>query len=258
MNLFPGKTVSGTALAVLFGLALLALPCTGTVTAADGHSHDHAGHDHAGHDHAGHSHSRDSAGGGHNHPEVIAFRMRDWKELHFNDPQKAEGHVQALRRLGCEARLDQHAGHTDVVFRNVEWKQITVESHAAAGRWEQWLKNSGFDVWHGHIDERLLHGPEAVEFRQTEWKTLHFDGERARDQQQITTALKQLGCDVRQERHGDHDDVTFRCPVWSTIRVEDHTTAERWMTWLKGAGFENRHTHPPSTRQSRRPDSDLR
>src|SRR5688572_3577684 len=119
MNLFPTKTISGLAVAALFALALPALPfdATATATAADGHSHDHAGHDHAGHDH-----SHDAAGPGHQHPEVIAFRMRDWKELHFNDPQKAEGHVQALRRLGCEARLDQHAGHADVVFRTVEWK----------------------------------------------------------------------------------------------------------------------------------------
>ena len=236
-----------TCSAVLLGAVACAIP--GMAVAAPGHSHDHAGGEH-GHDHAGHDHGVANADG-HTHPEVLAYRLSSARELHYDSAAQAEQQLKIFRRLGCEAQLENHAGHVDVVIRSPQWRKITVEGHDAASRWEKWLATAGFDTWHGHIDERLLHGPEAVDFRQMEWKTLHFDGARAADRPQITSALKQLGCQVREERHGDHADVSFRCPVWSTIRVADHTTAERWMDWMKGAGFETRHTHPAADVRNR-------
>ncbi|MCA9114925.1 MAG: hypothetical protein KDA79_07540 [Planctomycetaceae bacterium] len=224
--------------AAMLTAAILALPAA--APAAPGHDHDHAGHSHE---------------AGHDHPEILAFRLTAAKEQHFDDAARAEQHLQLLQRIGARASLDRHAGHIDVIYSCPEWRQLTVKTHDGAVRWAAWLEAAGFDVWHGHIDERLLHGPEAVEFRQAEWKTLHFDGRRAADRERIVTGLKQLGCEVREDRHGDHADVTFRCPIWSTIRVEDHATAERWLTWLEGAGFETRHTHPPAGRQSQSPRS---
>ena len=246
-----------TCSAVLLGAAVCTIP--GAVVAGPGHSHDHAGGEHGhSHDHAGHDHAGSTNADGHTHPEVLAYRLTGTKELHYDSTAQAEQQLKIFRRLGCEAQLESHAGHADVVLRSPQWRRITVKGHAAASKWEKWLATAGFDTWHGHIDERLLHGPEAVDFRQKEWKTLHFDGARAADRPQITRALKQLGCQVREERHGDHADVTFRCPVWSTIRVADHTSAERWLSWMKGAGFETRHTHPAADRRSDSPISSLR
>lgn len=212
--------LTALALALTYGMVIPA-----TARADDGH--DHAGHNHDGHD----------------HPEVVAFRLPKWKEIHFDDAGKAEQHFKTVKQLGCEAKMDSHGGHTDVVYRCIEWKQITLKNHNEGHQWERWLAASGFDTWHGHVDESLAHGDEAVEFRLTEWKRLHFDTARAGDKDQVTATLKKLGCQIKEDQHGGHIDVAFRCPVWSTIRVPDHRTADRWMGWLEKTGFETKHSH---------------
>ena len=45
--------------------------------------------------------------------EAIAYRLSNTKEMHFDDARKAEQHLAAVRKLGCEARMDSHGGHTD-------------------------------------------------------------------------------------------------------------------------------------------------
>lgn len=210
--------------AVALSIALSAVAST-QVKADDGHNH--AGHNHAGHD----------------HPEVVAFRIAEWKEMHFDDAKRAQQHFEAVKGLGCEAKIDSHGSHTDVVYRCRDWKQMTVKNHEQTRQWERWLAASGFDVWHGHVDDSLLHGKEAVEFRLVKWKKLHFEAAQAGDQKQITATLKRLGCQVKEDRHRGHTDVSFRSPVWSTIRLPDHATADQWMRWLKATGFETKHSH---------------
>lgn len=197
-----------------------------------------------GHNHAGHNHAR------HDHPEVVAFRIAEWKEMHFDDAKRAQQHFEAVKGLGCEAKIDSHGSHTDVVYRCRDWKQMTVKNHEQSRQWERWLKASGFDVWHGHVDEQLAHGKEAVDFRLVKWKKLHFESGQAAEQKQITTTLKLLGCQVKEDRHGKHTDVVFRVPVWSTIRVPDHAAADQWVRWLKDTGFETKHSHGKPARQA--------
>jgi len=212
---------------------LLSVMVTPTTRADDGHNH--AGHNHAGHD----------------HPEVVAFRIAKWKEMHFDDTKRAQQHFEAVKRIGCEAKIDTHGSHTDVVYRCPEWKQMTVKTHEQSRQWERWLTASGFDVWHGHVDESLSHGKEAVAFRLVEWKKIHFEAARANDQKKITATLKLLGCQVKEDRHGGHSDIEFRAPVWSKIRLPDHGVADQWMRWLKDAGFETKHSHKSATRAAR-------
>ena len=212
-------------IATIAACALLGLPSF-ELQADQGHSH--AGHSHEGHNHDG---------------EVIAFRLADWNEVHFDDAAMADQHFQAVERLGCEARKDAHGGHTDVVYRCREWRSITVQTHDLAHQWEEWLNGAGFDTYHGHVDESFTRGAELVEFRLTEWETLHGDASQAVNIEQVAETLEKLGCQVERDNHGNHLDVRFRCPLWTEIAFANHRTAEQWLAWLDASGFETHHEH---------------
>ena len=72
--------------------------------------------------------------------ESVAFRSREWQSLHAKDAADADKTLATLRKLGCETKIDNHGDHSDVTFRSVEWREVTLESHENADRWEQWLK----------------------------------------------------------------------------------------------------------------------
>lgn len=57
---------------------------------------------------------------------VIALRLPEWKTMHFDNPAKAQQHADAVKKLGAEVRLDQHADHSDVTYRSVGWKSLQV------------------------------------------------------------------------------------------------------------------------------------
>ena len=82
---------------------------------------------------------------------------------------------------------------------------------------------------------------ELVDYRLTEWKTKHFhDAEKA---DSIATSLKKLGCEVKQDSHDGHIDLSYRCPLWRRLTLGSHDEAHRWEKWLKDSGFETRHKH---------------
>src|SRR5690606_34141223 len=89
--------------------------------------------------------------------EAIAYRLSDWHEMHFEDPVKAEQHLAAVRKLGCEVRQDAHDGHVDVVYRSARWQALEVASDELAHQWEDWLKGSGFETLHGHAADHAGH-----------------------------------------------------------------------------------------------------
>lgn len=187
----------------------------------------------------GHSHDHD----GHSHGEVVAYRLADWKEMHFDDPMKAAQHLKAVRDLGCEAKQESHSGHIDIVYRCPQWKQAPVQTHKLAEQWLGWLKAAGFDTHHPHVHETFLHGDEVIEIRLADWKTAHMDGPMVAQVKDFTTTLQDMGCEVRRDSHGDHVDLAFRCPIWVTLHVPNHDAAEKWQTWLRSHGFETKHAH---------------
>ncbi len=82
---------------------------------------------------------------------------------------------------------------------------------------------------------------EVVEYRLTDWKTMHFhDVNKGR---QHIEAVKKLGCEVKQSNHGDHLDVSYRCKDWKKMTVASHDLAHKWEDWLKASGFETKHAH---------------
>jgi hypothetical protein len=83
-------------------------------------------------------------------PEVINFRLPQWKAAHFDDAKSAEANFKTFKQLGCEVEQGQHGSHFDVRYRCPAWRGISFESHDEAHRWERWLNASGFETSHKH------------------------------------------------------------------------------------------------------------
>ena len=82
--------------------------------------------------------------------EIVGYRLKQWKTVHFDDAKRAKTHYETVKKLGCEAKQADHGGHIDVTYRCPEWKEIALKSHSDAHKWEKWLKASGFETRHAH------------------------------------------------------------------------------------------------------------
>jgi hypothetical protein len=202
---------------------IVSLGCLSSTPVWSQQSDAHAGHNHG--DHADHAH------GG----ETLAFVLPEWKTMHFEDAAKAQQHLDMVTKLGCEVKQGKHAGHIDLSYRCPNWKSMEVKTHAAE-QWLGWLKGSGFDVSHGHVDASYAEGKESVEFRLIKWKSVHGNG--SEQEKQFVDTLTRLGVEVAAEKHGNHSDIRYRSPVWRDVHVADHAAAEQLMAWLKKSGFE--------------------
>ena len=85
---------------------------------------------------------------------------------------------------------------------------------------------------------------KAVSFRLTQWFVIHGDGTEA-TQQQIAQ-LRNMGCEVQQQNHGNHIDIMYRCPQWKSMTVENDEQMASWYEWLQKAGFDTMLLNPPS------------
>lgn len=204
----------------------------------------------------------------------VAYRLKETKTIHFDDARKARLHLDAVKKLGCEAKMDDHGGHLDVMYRLKLWKALTLADEATAHQWEDWMKKSGFETLHAHgedhdhaghnhgatgdshsghqhgLDNGHFHGDghdhnhaseEILTYALSEWKTTH-----PRDQKEgkeLAAIMKGLGCEVRVQPHGDHDDVVFRCTRPMHLELASHKDATGWEDWLKRTGFRTQHTH---------------
>jgi len=83
-------------------------------------------------------------------PEVINFRLPQWKSAHFDDATSAQANFKTFKQIGCEVEQGQHGDHFDIRYRCPTWRSISLNSHDEAHRWERWLKASGFETSHKH------------------------------------------------------------------------------------------------------------
>jgi len=173
----------------------------------------------------------------------IAYRLPDGKTMHFDDPQKAADHLQAVQKLGCEVAKAEHAGHGDVSYRCTKWKALTVENDKLAHQWQEWLTGAGFETLHGHPEDGHEHGGahahehahegethEEVTYQLPGWITLHPQQED--EAKELVAIFKGLGCELREARHEGHSDLSIRCPKAMHIEVASHEAAEFWQKWL--------------------------
>jgi hypothetical protein len=82
--------------------------------------------------------------------EIVRYQLSDWKAKHIHDTKKADTITKTLKKLGCELKQDQHNGHVDVKYRCVKWRELKLDSHADAHKWEKWLKEYQFKTEHKH------------------------------------------------------------------------------------------------------------
>lgn len=82
--------------------------------------------------------------------ETVRYQLTDWKAKHIHDAKKADTIVTTLKKLGCEVKKHSHAGHIDVTYRCPKWRQLSLDSHADAHKWENWLKEFNFKTEHKH------------------------------------------------------------------------------------------------------------
>lgn len=172
--------------------------------------------------------------------ESVAYRAKEWKSLHVENEADVQRTIDMLKKLGCETRLDQHNGHSDVTFRSPEWKEVTLDSHENADQWEQWLTRNGFQTLHGH-DHVSNRDAIVVQYGQTEWQAQHFEDER--QAAEFMAMCKGLGCDVRKDAHSGHIDVTYRCTSRRNLTCVDHEDAHSLQAWLEKKGFQTEHVH---------------
>jgi hypothetical protein len=209
----------------------------------------------------------------------VAYRLKETKTIHFDDAKKAQLHLQTVRKLGCEAKMDDHGGHLDVSYRLKSWTALTLDTEQTAHQWEGWMKKSGFETMHAHGEDHdhaghdhaghdhgtagdshagHQHGladghfygdghdhghqsAEIVSYSLPNWMTTHTRDQREADE--LVAILKGLGCEVREGRHDDHRDVVFRCLRLMHIEFQSHRAASGWEDWMKRTGFRTQHVH---------------
>ncbi len=180
----------------------------------------------------------------------VAFRMRNWKAKHIHDASQAKTHADTLRQLGCEVKVAQHNGHTDVQCRTSVWKSMVLDLPDQADQWQKWLQDAGFETLHGHLAPTGMPATssggnqphrEIVNYRLTNWKTQHIHKEQ--EAGQLLTLYRALGCQTQSAQHAGHIDIKIHCPQWMELELPSHATAHRWQTFLNKAGFETQHSH---------------
>jgi hypothetical protein len=189
----------------------------------------------------------------------IAYRLTETKTQHFDDAQKAQQHLDALKKLGCEVSQSGYEGHGDLAYRCTKWRVLPLAKEELAHQWETWLRESGFETLHGHTEE---HGHEhehehaadkthdhsqdaehheEVSYRLSTSLTLH--PQQDADAQELIAIVKGLGCEIREGRHEGHRDLSISCPEWKHVDFPTHEVAQAWEQWLTKNGFETRHAH---------------
>lgn len=211
-------------------------------------------------------------------PPSVAYRLNETKTIHFDDARKAQLHLDAVKKLGCEAKMEDHGNHMDVMYRLTSWKALTLADEKTAHQWEDWMKKSGFETVHAHGDDHdhghdhaghnhgtaadshdghehgladgHFHGDghdhgqgadEILTYSLPEWKTTH--SRNRQEAGELAAIMKGLGCDVRVQPHGDHDDVVYRCPRTMHLELASQKVAAGWENWLKQTGFRTQHVH---------------
>lgn len=80
-----------------------------------------------------------------------------------------------------------------------------------------------------------------LDFRLTDWKVAKFDDAKIADA--FYAEVAKLGCQVKNGPHNGHIEVSYICPEWRRVESQNHKDVDEWEEWLKGLGFETKHSH---------------
>ena len=87
---------------------------------------------------------------GANQAEVVQYKLADWKTQHLENSAELNQLLALYRGMGIEVKVSSHDGHHDVTARCQDWMEINLPSHDAANKWQQFLKENGFETKHVH------------------------------------------------------------------------------------------------------------
>ncbi len=82
--------------------------------------------------------------------EIVRYQLSNWKVKHIHDSKKADVIAVTLKKLGCDLKKEHHNGHIDIKYRCPKWRQLDLDSHSEAHKWEKWLKEYHFKTEHKH------------------------------------------------------------------------------------------------------------
>ena len=82
--------------------------------------------------------------------EIVKYQLEKWGHKHIHKVGDAQKITKTLKSLGCEVKEEKHNRHIDLKYRCPKWRQLSLESHAEAHKWEKWLKGYGFKTQHHH------------------------------------------------------------------------------------------------------------
>jgi len=169
----------------------------------------------------------------------VGFRMANWRTVHGDGTKATTELVSTLQKIGCEVRQSDHGGHSDISFRCPTWKTVNVQNDDQLNQWHQWLVDNKFEtvVLNPPANTKL----PTVRVRMASWKTVH--AQSAEQAQSLKETYELIGCEAVVNRHGDHIDLKFRCPNWSTVGLVNSQAAHVWQDWLNKSGFETQHDH---------------
>ena len=197
----------------------------------------------------------------------VAYKTKKTVTQSFRETAEAEKHLQALKKLGCKVSSQQAEDSIVIQYECPKWRVVSVSSEKLAHQWEKWLRRAGFDIVHGHSedhedshehhahsererdapqkghshDDQHAHEQEELQYRLPRQVTLHPEQEGA--YQELIAILKGLGCTLDIDSHDGHTDIIVQCRSWRHAEFSSHQSAQEWEKWLKGFGFEVKHSH---------------
>jgi len=83
---------------------------------------------------------------------------------------------------------------------------------------------------------------QRVSFRTQKPAVAHLKTDK--DVEETTKLLKQIGCDIKTEKHNGHIDVRYECRYWRTISLKNAEEVAQWDAWLTSKGFFVIHNTP--------------
>lgn len=82
--------------------------------------------------------------------ELVQYRLIKKQSIHMDNAAVAAQYKQSLDQLGCQSQVENHGDHIDLIYQCPNWRQVEFNDHAAAHKWENWLRALRFEVKHSH------------------------------------------------------------------------------------------------------------
>lgn len=84
---------------------------------------------------------------------TVSFLMAQPRTVHLHDQVAATKILNTLTLVGCSISTNDHNSHIDATFSCPQWKTIELVSEDSAHAWQKWLKESGFETRHAHVQD---------------------------------------------------------------------------------------------------------